>query len=62
MVSENKIGCVIMLCNIIENGKVRCFDYLSNRNTEIIENHEDSIEISKVKTINNYEYTHVHYS
>lgn len=36
MLALERVQCVIMLCNIVENGKVRCFDYLLNRDTETV--------------------------
>jgi protein tyrosine phosphatase len=67
MLQQERIECVIMLCNIIENGKARCFDYLNNREVEEIQTVEDYMEVSKVKVLSENEddhwyYTHIHYS
>lgn len=59
MLRENEIECVVMLCNIIENGKVRCFDYTLNRERE--EGQQGAVTVSQV-LIPNGKYTHIHYS
>lgn len=59
MIRENEIECVVMLCNIIENGKVRCFDYTLNRERE--EGQTGAVTVSQV-FIPNGKYTHIHYS
>ena len=59
MLRENEIDCVVMLCNIIENGKVRCFDYTMNRERE--DGLQGAVTVSQV-FIPNGKYAHVHYS
>jgi hypothetical protein len=52
-----------MLCNIIEGGKVRCYDYTANRNTSpsTPTDHDTPIALASV-AIDHGSYTHVHYS
>jgi protein-tyrosine phosphatase len=61
MIRENQIECVVMLCNIIENGKIRCFDYTSNRNKQCISSENNSILISEIN-LENSSYVHIHYT
>lgn len=61
MLVQRGVQCVVMLCNILENGKVRCFDYLANRprtTTAAL----PFLEVSTVELPNSHTYTHVHYS
>ena len=51
MLQQEQIECVIMLCNIIENGKVRCFDYLAEREVQLEKEIEGYMEVSKVKVL-----------
>lgn len=61
MIVENRLQCMAMLCNIIEGGKVRCFDYTANRKANILSGEDKPITISLVK-LEEGDYTHVHYS
>jgi hypothetical protein len=59
--------CVIMLCNVLESGKVRCFDYCENREVETLKEVEDYLTVSRVTVRgeeNDWEfgYTHIHYT
>jgi protein tyrosine phosphatase len=49
MIVENQLQCVAMLCNIIEGGKVRCFDYTANRRANILGGEDTPITISMVE-------------
>lgn len=60
MIVENKLDCVAMLCNVIEGGKVRCFDYTANRNAEARDENAP-ITITRVE-LQDGEYIHLHYS
>jgi hypothetical protein len=46
MLRHHQITCVVMLCNLIENGKIRCFDYLANRDRKLLEQIGDYATIS----------------
>lgn len=51
--------CVVMLCNLIEGDKGRCFDYLSNRETEP----RGSSPLSPATVcLDGGQYVHLHYS
>jgi protein tyrosine phosphatase len=52
---------MVMLCNIIEGGKVRCFDYTANRKAHTHNGEDVPITISSVQ-LEEGEYSHVHYS
>ena len=56
-----------MLCNVIENGKVRCFDYCGDRQTETLKEIGKYLTVDQVKDENLDEkeqlnYIHIHYS
>lgn len=61
MIVQNQLQCMAMLCNIIEGGKVRCFDYTANRQTTTHTKEDTPITISTVQ-LEEGEYSHVHYS
>jgi protein tyrosine phosphatase len=48
MIKQEKVQCVVMLCNILEGNKVRCYDYIDGKDKKMLEEYEDSVEISEV--------------
>ncbi len=51
-----------MLCNIVEGGKVRCYNYLGEGEREIMDAVGETVEISKVRMGSGGIYTHIFYS
>lgn len=70
-IQANEITCVVMLCNVLEGGKVRCHDYINEshlyeevnllKNVEIKSDENTEIRKIKVKGKNGktHEYVHV---
>ena len=64
MLVQEKVQCVVMLCNVIESGRVRCLDYTDGKIVNCSKRAE-AIDISEVEIKDEegkaYKYRHVHF-